>query len=256
MRARCRASISWQVLAASVFVVIAGAAALRNADLVVNATGGHVRVAIDGAAYVAFMQLATLSGVVCAALWSSLGYAQDCEYGAADLVRSRFRDASGLWWLDLILVFSSIAATAFALLLALVAACSLSALRLGGSVPEYTFDITRFFTALGHALPVWFLFATVTVAASAGLRGARTNVLLVPPAVTVCLLALQYLAGSLGDQVVPTSWVGRWLHLPAAQQGAAYFWTSGGFASGRDLAGVAIVATGLLAGYLGRRAFR
>lgn len=230
-------------------IVLAIAARARNAPGMLDqdpAAHPHA-VALVGAFRIACLQMSTMAGLAIAAA-SAATLSGFVSHPRGEEMMSILEPAATRRWLLRLLsvIFMMLAGIVLTTTFTYIAG-AVQAARLGGRIQLTVGEWSQGAAVFGHSIVVVVAFAAVAVLTASLFRANPAVAAAASLGVTEALLLLQHLLGSVGDYVVPTAWVARWLHLPARDYGVGYIWTSGAFASHRGVAGVAVATLAALA---------
>jgi hypothetical protein len=246
------------LLALVVAVVVVRA---RNAPIHLDgAPPAPARVVLLDAVRVGLLQASTMAGVAVAAIGSASLSTLLSSRRAEEVAALLEPRAVRRWGLRVGAVLAVVVAAASVIALATYPVAVLQAHRLGRPVELAVGDWGLVAGVAARAPLVVAMLAAVSILVAAALRSTPAVGAAVAVGGTQALLLAQHLLGPLGDRLVPTAWVARWLRLSGQEFGVAYYWTVGTYGGGRAAAGVAIAAlaagAGLAGGLLTGRAGR
>lgn len=235
----------------SAVVVLAVAVHARNAPGLLIEDSDAQLVAPLYAFRVACLQMSTIAGLViasaCAATLAGYGSRTRCE----ELLAILEPNAARRWFLRVLSVLLVLLAAIGLTTLATFGAGFVQAVRLGRGVRLANGDWGGAFATFAQAITVGAAFAAVAVLVGSLLRANPPIAAALTVGAAQALLFLQHLLGGLGDVIIPTAWIGRWLHLPARDYGVGYLWTTGAFANHQAAAGLAVATLAAAASVAG-----
>lgn len=219
-------------------VALLAAFRARNAPVGIDESGATAHLA--DALRIALLQSATMAGVVLA----GTAGASLAAFVSADRSEETMSILEPSWWrrwaLRQIAILAFLSTAILMIAGAVFAAAFVQASRLPGTAQVALGKWDELPLLSARVLLVLLLFASGSVVLASLLRGNPALVIGVSVAGVLSLLLLQHLTGGLGAVIVPTAWIGRWLHLVGDDFGAGYFWTSGAFSGARAPAGLGI----------------